>query len=141
MDTSIPEIYTDLHMLSLHASLPISSSSVPASPTTASPPTSAGAISRAASCASGKWTNRFGGNTLKRRDQEPEPTNPPERKPGDPPQPLRPPEEKGPRPAYSNPAFIESPSRSEEHTSELQSLMRTSYAVFCLKKKNQKSTN
>src|SRR3546814_9374173 len=28
--------------------------------------------------------------------------------------------------------------RSEEHTSELQSLMRTSYAVFCLKKKNIK---
>src|SRR3546814_3894686 len=28
-------------------------------------------------------------------------------------------------------------SRSEEHTSELQSLMRISYAVFCLKKKNQ----
>src|SRR3546814_7882214 len=27
--------------------------------------------------------------------------------------------------------------RSEAHTSELQSLMRTSYAVFCLKKKNQ----
>src|SRR3546814_5355090 len=27
-------------------------------------------------------------------------------------------------------------SRSEEHTSELQSLMRMSYAVFCLKKKN-----
>src|SRR3546814_4772977 len=27
--------------------------------------------------------------------------------------------------------------RSEEQTSELQSLMRTSYAVFCLKKKNQ----
>src|SRR3546814_2154396 len=27
--------------------------------------------------------------------------------------------------------------RSEEHTSELQSLMRTSYAVFCLKKKTQ----
>src|SRR3546814_2162572 len=26
--------------------------------------------------------------------------------------------------------------RSEEHTSELQSLMRTSYAVFCLKKRN-----
>src|SRR3546814_2117219 len=31
------------------------------------------------------------------------------------------------RPAYK---------RSEEHTSELQSLMRISYAVFCLKKKN-----
>src|SRR3546814_8434443 len=31
--------------------------------------------------------------------------------------------------------------RSEEHTSELQSLMRISYAVFCLKKKNIKTTN
>src|SRR3546814_6529194 len=30
--------------------------------------------------------------------------------------------------------------RSEEHTSELQSLMRISYAVFCLKKKNQNNT-
>src|SRR3546814_5392526 len=30
------------------------------------------------------------------------------------------------------------PGRSEEHTSELQSLMRISYAVFCLKKKLQK---
>src|SRR3546814_1634258 len=29
--------------------------------------------------------------------------------------------------------------RSEEHTSELQSLMRISYAVFCLKKKKQKN--
>src|SRR3546814_2399848 len=29
--------------------------------------------------------------------------------------------------------------RSEEHTSELQSLMRTSYAVFCLKKKRQQA--
>src|SRR3546814_7675881 len=33
--------------------------------------------------------------------------------------------------------FVRSDSRSEEHTSELQSLMRISYAVFCLKKKNQ----
>src|SRR3546814_10746787 len=31
--------------------------------------------------------------------------------------------------------------RSEEHTSELQSLMRISYAVFCLKKKKKKQTN
>src|SRR3546814_9355418 len=31
------------------------------------------------------------------------------------------------------------PIRSEEHTSELQSLMRISYAVFCLKKKNIKN--
>src|SRR3546814_4933753 len=30
--------------------------------------------------------------------------------------------------------------RSEEHTSELQSLMRISYAVFCLKKKNKKKS-
>src|SRR3546814_6537261 len=38
-------------------------------------------------------------------------------------------------PARSNPG-----GRSEEHTSELQSLMRISYAVFCLKKKQSKST-
>src|SRR3546814_940882 len=31
--------------------------------------------------------------------------------------------------------------RSEEHTSELQSLMRSSYAVFCLKNKKQESKN
>src|SRR3546814_10456461 len=31
--------------------------------------------------------------------------------------------------------------RSEEHTSELQSLMRISYAVFCLKKKTKKNTH
>src|SRR3546814_10058455 len=35
---------------------------------------------------------------------------------------------------------MQSPSRSEEHTSELQSLMRISYAVFCLKKKNRYNT-
>src|SRR3546814_2675844 len=33
------------------------------------------------------------------------------------------------------PDFSLAPPRSEEHTSELQSLMRISYAVFCLKKK------
>src|SRR3546814_9924384 len=33
-------------------------------------------------------------------------------------------------------AIVWWPGRSEEHTSELQSLMRISYAVFCLKKKN-----
>src|SRR3546814_5274843 len=36
------------------------------------------------------------------------------------------------------PAFAGA-TRSEEHTSELQSLMRNSYAVFCLKKKNNKT--
>src|SRR3546814_2425717 len=35
---------------------------------------------------------------------------------------------------------IDSSMRSEEHTSELQSLMRISYAVFCLKKKNHAYT-
>src|SRR3546814_4091545 len=35
---------------------------------------------------------------------------------------------------------VQEPKRSEEHTSELQSLMRISYAVFCLKKK-QKQTH
>src|SRR3546814_1870584 len=42
---------------------------------------------------------------------------------------------------YSGPTYVRWPShlpRSEEHTSELQSLMRISYAVFCLKKKNKK---
>src|SRR3546814_5953948 len=33
------------------------------------------------------------------------------------------------------------PSRSEEHTSELQSLMRISYAVFCLKTKHKNNKN
>src|SRR3546814_3174543 len=36
------------------------------------------------------------------------------------------------------PMQSDTPARSEEHTSELQSLMRISYAVFCLKKKNKK---
>src|SRR3546814_2757345 len=37
--------------------------------------------------------------------------------------------------------IIEERMRSEEHTSELQSLMRISYAVFCLKKKKQQLEN
>src|SRR3546814_1791578 len=41
------------------------------------------------------------------------------------------------RPAVQVPAAIEQGARSEEHTSELQSLMRISYAVFCLKKKKK----
>src|SRR3546814_17505714 len=35
------------------------------------------------------------------------------------------------------PIWLKQPPRSEEHTSELQSLMRISYAVFCLKKKTK----
>src|SRR3546814_7222919 len=38
----------------------------------------------------------------------------------------------------SPPAYALCAHRSEEHTSELQSLMRISYAVFCLKKKTKK---
>src|SRR3546814_2101079 len=38
--------------------------------------------------------------------------------------------------ADSWPESIDDSTRSEEHTSELQSLMRNSYAVFCLNKKN-----
>src|SRR3546814_2258171 len=43
-------------------------------------------------------------------------------------------------PRYLSPpvhAKMDAIGRSEEHTSELQSLMRISYAVFCLKKKNR----
>src|SRR3546814_3909963 len=41
---------------------------------------------------------------------------------------------------YYAPRYYQ-PARSEEHTSELQSLMRISYAVFCLKKKNTGNHN
>src|SRR3546814_4454548 len=51
-----------------------------------------------------------------------------------------------PSPSFNTPAPMvrheppppDTARRSEEHTSELQSLMRISYAVFCLKKKNKK---
>src|SRR3546814_4019930 len=44
-----------------------------------------------------------------------------------------------PPPCRPSPSRPPATSRSEEHTSELQSLMRISYAVFCLKKKNNKN--
>src|SRR3546814_8634995 len=43
-------------------------------------------------------------------------------------------------PAQNAEQFPDDQRRSEEHTSELQSLMRISYAVFCLKKKNKHRT-
>src|SRR3546814_3087471 len=46
----------------------------------------------------------------------------------------------GQRPMRSSIRTAGQPRRSEEHTSELQSLMRISYAVFCLKKKTKKNT-
>src|SRR3546814_5993517 len=39
---------------------------------------------------------------------------------------------------HALPVFLPATHRSEEHTSELQSLMRTSYSAFCLKKKQTK---
>src|SRR3546814_1893498 len=45
-------------------------------------------------------------------------------------------------PGFGPPGYSRRQARSEEHTSELQSLMRISYAVFCLKKKKKdKSTS
>src|SRR3546814_9861141 len=44
------------------------------------------------------------------------------------------------RPALCAASRVRGRCRSEEHTSELQSLMRISYAVLCLKKKKQPST-
>src|SRR3546814_3368040 len=43
-------------------------------------------------------------------------------------------------PQFARPAFPVLDRKSEEHTSELQSLMRISYAVFCLKKKKKQVT-
>src|SRR3546814_1108228 len=45
------------------------------------------------------------------------------------------------QPCWSRVGQVPRDGRSEEHTSELQSLMRISYAVFCLKKKNNEKTN
>src|SRR3546814_4408938 len=45
------------------------------------------------------------------------------------------------RPASQSRSSASRPTRSEEHTSEHQSLMRHSYAGFCLKKKNKRQTH
>src|SRR3546814_4493853 len=50
----------------------------------------------------------------------------------------RSPQQSPPAPSQSRRGGARTSRRSEEHTSELQSLMRISYAVFCLKKKKQK---
>src|SRR3546814_7089413 len=54
--------------------------------------------------------------------------------------PRRPPAQLDPRQRTGRAAGPRPGPRSEEHTSELQSLMRISYAVFCLKKKNKLNT-
>src|SRR3546814_4855565 len=48
-------------------------------------------------------------------------------------------EKRSAKPDREAPISLASSCRSEEHTSELQSLMRISYAVFCLKKKKNKT--
>src|SRR3546814_9392148 len=73
-----------------------------------------------------------------------DPQSPPETPPDSPPSedPFRQPPEIVPdQPDYDKPDRGPIKTRSEEHTSELQSLMRISYAVFCLKKKKQTILN
>src|SRR3546814_1271353 len=53
---------------------------------------------------------------------------------------LRPADLPVPQPVGARASALVDPFRSEEHTSELQSLMRISYAVFCLKKKRTYDT-
>src|SRR3546814_6830345 len=48
---------------------------------------------------------------------------------------------RAPADVYDDAEALQRWARSEEHTSELQSLMRISYAVFCLKKKNTKTAH
>src|SRR3546814_9922982 len=58
----------------------------------------------------------------------------------EPPAPPPPPTDWATMPSAQSPRVAICPAkvrRSEEHTSEIQSLMRNSYAVFCLKKKNK----
>src|SRR3546814_11387466 len=118
--TATTEIYTDRHTLSLHDALPIcsgiSSSGGPLGRIRWSGPRE---------CQAGSGPETFPGWSPVGRARRP----------------FRSP---APRPRWLPAATAAARSRSnsarsEEHTSELQSLMRTSYAVFCLKKK--KDTN
>src|SRR3546814_17886694 len=111
-DPSTTELYTYLHPLSVHDSLPIS---------TGHPDADRGAGAGSGGAArqlSGRELRMAGdprpdGGTVRRHDRgdDADPAGNPHRAP-----PQR---------------------RSEEHTSEIQSLMRISYAVLCLKKKNK----
>src|SRR3546814_9514529 len=111
-DTPTPEIYTYGHTLSLHDALPISSRS----------------RERALRRAAGAHA---------RRDARPRArSRAPRGRRGSTLQPARVASPLDSRGRHGSPRLL--PARSEEHTSELQSLMRISYAVFCLKKKNKK---
>src|SRR3546814_6045011 len=108
-DTATPEVYTYLHTLSLHDALPISRWPEPG---IRSRRRSAATTPRCGSAeASTAWTYRCSAPACS-----------------------------GARSITdSRVATISTVLRSEEHTSELQSLMRISYAVFCLKKKKKKT--
>src|SRR3546814_7810525 len=108
-DTATTEIYTYGHTLSLHDALPICSTR-PRSPRPATRP-----VRRPGSRQQEGSTPL---NLLRPHCRMSAPVAGPE---------------------GTNPSQMqrEAPRRSEEHTSELQSLMRISYAVFCLKKKKK----
>src|SRR3546814_10246136 len=112
-DTAHTEIYTYCHTLSRHDALPISATS----PTCTA--------RRRTSC------RRTPASASRRSSATPNATSS---------RGSRPPASHGTRRRSASCSATARPSRSstrsEEHTSELQSLMRISYAVFCLKKKN-----
>src|SRR3546814_5732417 len=105
-DTATPEIYTYRHTLALPDALPISSPNARAAWRDARHRARRELQPAPASIAMSGTAARHGRRSAYRR-------NCPVCRPSEP-----------------------LPGRSEEHTSELQSLMRISYAVFCLKKKN-----
>src|SRR3546814_13981491 len=106
-DTAPTEIYPYRHTLSLHSALPISGRPWPAADLPE--PVGLPLPRRTASPARQEHCATRRAATAKRTN------NPP----------------------HSNGRCHRRRARSEEHTSELQSLMRISYAVFCLKKKNK----
>src|SRR3546814_11153052 len=80
-----------------------------------------------------------GGGACRRRGPAPRGrTAPPWRSPG---RSRTAPAASAPGRTAGSPRHAPAPARSEEHTSELQSLMRISYAVFCLKKKKTTTSN
>src|SRR3546814_7578072 len=122
MEPATTESYTYGHTLSLHDALPICRGfPVPSE----SPSPENLSLAAAVTSVSGRWSIAVGGvfdfpSRLRRRG------------------PLSASHKAARGPAFAG-ATIKT-KRSEEHTSELQSLMRISYAVFCLKKKQTHPT-
>src|SRR3546814_8695529 len=133
-DTVATDIYTYLHTLSLHDSLPISGSAPPrrtAPRRSRSRPTASGSARAAEGMRAAAASPPAASDTARQASS-----------------PSACPRTHGRSASgtLSAPAGCGSsassapPQRSEEHTSELQSLMRISYAVFCLKKKKKNNT-